>query len=83
MGCVYATLAAMIVRLREWRERRGYSLRELGERSGVNFATLSRIEAGKLSPTVGVLVKLAKALDIHPADFFPPRGRRSAPKPRR
>lgn len=74
----------MQLRLTEWRERRGYSLRMLGERSGVSAATLSRIEAGKLSPTVGVLVKLATALAIHPADFFPPRTRpRSAPKPRR
>jgi transcriptional regulator with XRE-family HTH domain len=70
----------MKLRLTEWRERRGYSLRTLGERAGVSAATLSRIEAGKLSPTVGVLVKLAKALDVHPADFFPPR--RSKPKQR-
>ena len=74
----------MQLRLTEWRERRGYSLRTLGERSGVSAATLSRIEAGKLSPTVGVLLKLAVALAIHPAEFFPPPKRpRSAPKPRR
>jgi len=57
--------------LRHWREQRGYSVRELGKRAGVGFVTISRIENEHLSPTVAMLGKLAKALDIDVGDFFP------------
>ena len=66
----------MHLRLREWRERRGLSTRELGERAGVQFSTVHRIEAGRMSPTVAMLEKLAKALGIDVRDFFPPPKRR-------
>ena len=61
----------MGVLLRHWRERRGWSLRELGGRSGVSFVTIQRIEAGTLSPTVATLEKLAAALGIAVRVFFP------------
>ena len=57
--------------LREWRQRRGYSVRELAKRAGVGFMTISRIENGHMSPTVAMLEKLARALDITVRDFFP------------
>jgi transcriptional regulator with XRE-family HTH domain len=60
----------MVVRLREWRDRRGKSLYTLAEMSGVHFVTISRIEQGHLSPTVATLEKLAKALGITVRDFF-------------
>jgi len=61
----------MPVRLRHWREQRGYSVRELARRAGVGFVTVSRIENGHMSPTVTMLEKLAKALKIHVTEFFP------------
>ncbi len=60
----------MVVLLRYWRERRGYSVRELAKRARVGFVTISRIENGHLSPTVAMLEKLAKALGISARDFF-------------
>jgi transcriptional regulator with XRE-family HTH domain len=63
------------VLLRHWRDRRGYSVRELARRAGVGFVTVSRIENGHVSPTVDMLEKLAKALDIDVRDFFPPSRR--------
>ena len=69
-------------RLREWRMKRGLSLRQLGESASASFVTLYRIEAGKLSPTVAMLEKLAKALDINLVDFFPPKRKRQR-RPRR
>jgi len=66
----------MLVLLRRWRERRGYSVRELARRAGVGFVTVSRIENGHMSPTVAMLEKLAKALGIGVRDFFPTRPRR-------
>lgn len=61
--------------LRQWRDRRGWSLRELGERAGVSYVTIHKIEAGTLSPTVATLEKLAAALKIAVRDFFPAKRR--------
>ena len=58
--------------LRHWREKRGYSVRELAKRAKVGFVTVSRIENDHISPTVAMLEKLAKALGISVREFFPP-----------
>jgi transcriptional regulator with XRE-family HTH domain len=60
----------MVLRLKEWRERRGLSIRALAEKAGVGFATVYRIETERISPTVAMLERLAEALDIHVTDFF-------------
>jgi transcriptional regulator with XRE-family HTH domain len=70
----------MPILLRHWRERRGYSVRELAERAGVGFVSVSRIEHGRMSPTVDMLEKLAKALGIGMRDFFPPTRRPRRPR---
>jgi transcriptional regulator with XRE-family HTH domain len=70
----------VIIRLREWRERRGLSVRRLAERAGVHYVTVVSIEAGRMSPTVEMLEKLAQALAISLRDFFPveqPSGKRT------
>ena len=72
----------MDLRLREWRTKRDLSLRQLAKRAGVSFVTLYRIEAGRISPTVAMLEKLAEALDISVRDLFPEE-RRSAKRRRR
>lgn len=69
--------------LRQWRERRGLSLRELGERTGVSYVTIARIEAGTMSPTVTTLEKLAAALGVSVRDLFPPEPRPRTPKRRK
>lgn len=61
----------MPIRLRHWRDRRGYSVRELARRAGVGYVTIVRIENGHLSPTVAMLEKLARGLHISLRDFFP------------
>ncbi len=68
---VYVNDVSGLVLLRHWREKRGYSLRELAQRAGVTYVTISRIENGHVSPTVQMLEKLAKALGIGLRDFFP------------
>ena len=76
-GVVCDTTQSMPVLLRKWRDRRGYSVRELAKRAGVGYVTIVRIENGHVSPTVAMLEKLAKALDIHVTAMFPsPRRRR-------
>ncbi|MBX3348864.1 MAG: helix-turn-helix transcriptional regulator [Nitrospira sp.] len=54
----------MHTRLREWRERRGLTLKGLGELSGVHFVSIARLEAGQLDPQLSTLLKLCGALDI-------------------
>jgi transcriptional regulator with XRE-family HTH domain len=66
----------MKLRLRGWRLRRGESLYTLADKAGVHFTTIVRIEQGRLSPTVAMLEKLARALHIHPCDLLPPRRQR-------
>ncbi len=61
----------MPILLRHWRERRGYSVRQLAERAGISYVTVVRIENDRISPTVKMLEKLAKALEISVRDFFP------------
>jgi transcriptional regulator with XRE-family HTH domain len=60
----------LVILLRHWREKRGYSVRELAERAGVSFVTIVRIENEQMSPTVAMLEKLGKALKISVRDFF-------------
>ncbi|GKS62892.1 hypothetical protein YTPLAS72_01960 [Nitrospira sp.] len=50
--------------LKEWRERRGLSLRKLGELSGVHYVSLAKLEAGQLDPQLSTLLKLCQALNI-------------------
>jgi transcriptional regulator with XRE-family HTH domain len=68
------------LRVREWRQQRGLSLRALAKEAGVSFTTVYRIEAGTISPTVAMLERLASALDVRVVDFFPvePKRRRRA-----
>ena len=67
----------MRILLRHWRERRGYSVRVLAKKAGVGFVTVSRIENRRMSPTVSMLEKLAKALGVHITDLFAPKRQRS------
>ena len=45
------------------REERGYTLRQLSERTGVDYANISRIERGDVSPSITTLERLLDGLD--------------------
>ncbi len=51
-------------RLRELREERRISLRELGRLSGISVNALSQIERGLTSPSVSTLYRLVDALSV-------------------
>jgi transcriptional regulator with XRE-family HTH domain len=57
-------------RLRELREGRGISMRQLATQSGLSANALSMIERGKTSPSVSTLYKLADALGVSITAFF-------------
>lgn len=51
--------------LRYWREKRGYSLQQLYEKTGVSTGYLSRLEKGeRKAPSVPIASKISKALGI-------------------
>lgn len=50
--------------LRRLRVRRGLSLEKLAQKSGVSRAMLGQIELGQSAPTINVLWKIARALDV-------------------
>ncbi|MCC7470767.1 helix-turn-helix transcriptional regulator [Candidatus Nomurabacteria bacterium] len=55
---------AMHTQLKEWREKRGLSLRQLAAKSGIHHMSLYKLEAGKLDPQLSTLLKLCAALNI-------------------
>jgi transcriptional regulator with XRE-family HTH domain len=57
-------------RLRELREKKNLSQREIEERSGLLRAYLSRVENGHTIPTVETLQKWAKALEVPMYQLF-------------
>lgn len=58
------------LKIRTVRNEKGFSLKLLAERSGLNINTLSLIENSKSSPSVSTLQQLAKALDVPITAFF-------------
>jgi transcriptional regulator with XRE-family HTH domain len=64
-GDISADLPAILGKnLRRLRTRRGHSLERLAKLSGVSRAMLGQIETGKSTPTIGLLWKVATALDV-------------------
>ncbi len=50
--------------LRRLRSRRGLSLERLAQASGVSRAMLGQVELGRSTPTISVLWKIARALEV-------------------
>jgi DNA-binding XRE family transcriptional regulator len=61
----YIETRALGVRFRRIRERMGWSLTDLSERSGLTRAAISRLENGwNLNPTLETLFRYAEALGV-------------------
>lgn len=56
--------------LERLRKQRGYSLERLATLSGVSRAMLGQIEAGDSAPTIALLWKIARGLDVRFADLL-------------
>jgi len=57
-------------RLQYLRKKHGLSQRELAKRAGVTNGTISLIEQGRVSPSVGSLKKLLDCIPMSLAEFF-------------
>jgi len=71
---------------RRWRQARGLTLAQVGERSGLNIGYLSQIENDKAVPSLDALVAIAAALEVPVAWLVidsspPPRVVRAADRP--
>ena len=57
-------------KIRELREQKGLSLQEMSTRTGYTSALLSQVENHFISPPLGALIKIAKALEVKVGTFF-------------
>lgn len=51
-------------RLKSLRAASGLTLRQLAKKSSVAFTTIQKIESGSISPTIGILLKIAGGLQV-------------------
>lgn len=56
--------------IRELRDLKRMTARDLGLRAGVSPAMISRVESGHVSPSLSILEMLAAALEVPMASFF-------------
>jgi transcriptional regulator with XRE-family HTH domain len=57
-------------RIRFLRRRRGWSLRELADRSDLSASFISQVERSRNSPSVASLEAICRALEVNPVDLF-------------
>lgn len=61
----------------EWRESRGLTQKQFGDRLGVTDVTVSRWELGRVLLNTNVMAAIAEALNIEPQDLYHPPDRPS------
>lgn len=57
-------------RLKNLREERGLSLRELAHRADMSHQNIHTIEKGETNPSLTTVCRLADALEVKPADLL-------------
>ena len=57
-------------RAKSVREKRGLSLKDISQRTNIDIPYLEQIEAGEIAPPLGVIIKLAKALEMKMGYFI-------------
>jgi transcriptional regulator with XRE-family HTH domain len=63
-------MESLYKKIKHLRENANYTQRYMAEELGVDCATYSRIENGKIDITVSRLLKLAQILSIHPESLL-------------
>lgn len=64
MPAVAAALGQVAPRLRRIREKKGVTLAELSEATGISTSTLSRLESDRRKPSLELLLPIAVALSV-------------------
>lgn len=65
-------IALIGTRIRDVRTLKGMPLRALADQTGLSMSMLSLVERGKASPSIGTLIAICSALDVHMADLLAP-----------
>ncbi|HEX5079420.1 MAG TPA: cupin domain-containing protein [Geminicoccaceae bacterium] len=63
------TLATIGARIRQFRTQKGLTLQALGRVTGLSPSMLSLVERGKTSPSIGTLIVVCSALEVHMSDL--------------
>ena len=66
------TLATIGARIRQFRTQKGLTLQALGRVTGLSPSMLSLVERGKTSPSIGTLIAICSALEVHMSDLLAP-----------
>lgn len=69
-----------IYRVREFRERNGWSQAELAEQAGISRTAVSAIEGERLTPSVAAALALAASFGCSVEELFGRRGKTTAPR---
>ncbi|MBQ0039736.1 MAG: helix-turn-helix transcriptional regulator [Treponema sp.] len=64
-------LDEVITKIRQIRMEHGISQQELANAANFSQSFLANLESGKKKPSVMTILRIAKALNINPRDFFP------------
>ena len=64
------TLARFTAAIKARREALGRSQGQVGYKAGIAAAEVSRLERGKRSPRLWMIVRLARGLDVEPAELL-------------
>lgn len=57
-------------KLKDLREERGLSLREVAQNCDLDFSDIGKYEKGEVSVQLKTIYELAKGLGVHPKEFF-------------
>lgn len=63
-------LQSVGITIRNYRLSAGLSQERLGERMGVSTNYISLLESGKRYPSIGTLIRIARALDANPGEML-------------
>jgi transcriptional regulator with XRE-family HTH domain len=67
-----AAVATLGERIKSAREKCGLTLKDISSRTGISTAVLKKVEADALTPPLGQLIRLGKALDMKMGYFISP-----------
>lgn len=71
----------MQLRIKYWREKRGFTLKEVAEKvGGIEGAAIWKYENGIVSPTLERLEAIARVLNVTVADLMPRRANKLTPE---
>jgi len=70
MGSSEYIIVQIGAKIRQIRKEQGFKLGELADKSGISIAMLSKIENGRVFPTLSSLIDILKTLQIDLSHFF-------------